>query len=116
MKKLDGSITVEASFIVPFITFVLIAFLHIIFYAHDSAILQTYALQTAQEALSESFQARYSKTSKGKEQVLAEKRKKAGSALIMMKGSRLKVSGSSSFKNIFQFSFICLFIIFLIVS
>lgn len=45
-KKIKGSITIEASIIVPLILFVFVVLLHILFYYHDKNILMVTAHET----------------------------------------------------------------------
>lgn len=96
LQRMNGSFTVEASMLVPFITFILLAFLMLICFLHDQAMLQTYALRMAQRSVSEDFMAR--KDRKGSSRLLSCDR--AGDELpgkSIMADVRARRSGRSSF-------------------
>lgn len=50
-KKQKGSFTVEASILVPFILFILMAVIYLLFFLHDRAILQSCALREGEKIL-----------------------------------------------------------------
>jgi|GEM_PF-3457428 len=104
MKKMNGSFTVEASLVVPFITFIIIAFLFVIFFSHDKVLLQTYSLQAADRTLEEKFAARYGSTaSEAKNNAISDARASLRKSLIMMKTDGFSpIDDSISFKNMYH--------------
>ena len=49
-KRLRGSFTVEASLLLPLITFIMIGMLYYICFLHDLSVMQSFSLRTAEEA------------------------------------------------------------------
>lgn len=51
MKKQKGSMTVEASILVPLILFLLMAVIYLMFFMHDCAIMQSFGFRMAESSL-----------------------------------------------------------------
>lgn len=49
-KRLSGSFTVEASFVLPLVTFIMIGMLYYICFLHDLSIMRSFSLRTAEAA------------------------------------------------------------------
>ncbi len=96
LQRMKGSFTVEASLLVPFVTFILLAFLVLICFLHDQAVVQTYAIRTAQRAVSEDFMAR--KGRKGSSYLLSSGTSKAQlPGKTILADVKISQGGKSSF-------------------
>lgn len=94
-KKLKGSFTVEASLLVPFIIFILFAFLLMIFLVHDRAILHTSSLRSGEYALRQEYAMRYAGKKQGLDKakkVMEEENKEIQTKLIFLGNSRMQLS------------------------